>query len=238
MLAGRASGVLDGRIAPATGDTHAERLVHPGRLRWTPETIGWSVEGRPIDLFSNLSPTATTSVMVVAAVHGDEPATAPIANEIMFAPFPDHVDGYVIPIVNPDGWVRGMRENANLVDLNRNFPYGWLAYDGGPEPLSEPESRAVVEAISRIRPSLVIFIHQPYGWVGPIVSAAVPHARAWAAATSLRVEYGTSQHGGAETWAGKQAGVPSILVEVPSADPSPELVDRHRRGFEAALALL
>ncbi len=89
----------------------------------------------------------------------------------------DSCDIYFIPVMNPDGLAKTariqsrwgitpfIRKNANKVDLNRNFPYPADASDKlkdscgsprrisqthrGPEPLSEPETRSLVEFIDR-----------------------------------------------------------------------------------------
>jgi len=70
---------------------------------------------------------------------------------------------YMVPCANPDGfeysrnhfsfWRKNRRQNADGsygVDLNRNFPVGFVKSDnptsniyGGPEPFSEPETRAL-----------------------------------------------------------------------------------------------
>ena len=70
---------------------------------------------------------------------------------------------YMVPCANPDGfeysrnhfsfWRKNRRQNADGsygVDLNRNFPIGWVKSNkpdsnvyGGPEPFSEPETRAL-----------------------------------------------------------------------------------------------
>ena len=92
----------------------------------------------------------------------------------------------VMPIVNPDALAANMerlqsgriacqRCNANGVDLNRNFPpvepgarvlhpmagSGWRRspYYRGPHPLSEPESRAVAEVATAVRPELAMGFH-------------------------------------------------------------------------------
>jgi len=59
----------------------------------------------------------------------------------------------------------GTRTNAHGVDLNRNFPFGWVDLDGnyesGPRPGSEPETRAVMDFLREIRPARVLSFHQP-----------------------------------------------------------------------------
>jgi predicted deacylase len=91
----------------------------------------------------------------------------------------------VMPIVNPDAFAHNMdrldrgrsaarRKNARGVDLNRNFPRvgdvrPWHPFSGsrfrfsphylGPSPLSEPESRAVAEVASAVRPAVALGFH-------------------------------------------------------------------------------
>lgn len=71
-------------------------------------------------------------------------------------------DTLVIPMVNPDGNLRDARQNMRLVDMNRNFPYGWggpgasdqigMGTYRGPSPASEPEVQAVMRAIVEFDP--------------------------------------------------------------------------------------
>ncbi|MCO6475959.1 MAG: hypothetical protein J5I94_05020 [Phaeodactylibacter sp.] len=83
----------------------------------------------------------------------------------------DHTELYLVPCINPDGyihnqttdpdgggfWRKNRRDNGNGtfgVDLNRNYGFEWAAGSGssfnsgsqtyhGPEPFSEPETRAI-----------------------------------------------------------------------------------------------
>ena len=50
---------------------------------------------------------------------------------------------WIIPMVNPDGHEMGSRENANGVDLNRDYGYIWGGWGGSPAPFSQPETQAV-----------------------------------------------------------------------------------------------
>ncbi|HBS03504.1 MAG TPA: hypothetical protein DEA96_00970 [Leptospiraceae bacterium] len=78
---------------------------------------------------------------------------------------------WIIPMVNPDGLHRFWnhsgymgRKNANGVDLNRNYPFYWKSWNNlassgsaasykyrGPEPGSEPETRAMMDLARKHR---------------------------------------------------------------------------------------
>jgi hypothetical protein len=86
-----------------------------------------------------------------------------------------------VPLLNPDGLlhVPSTRVNAHGVDLNRNFPTADWARDAqpywirhtkkdprrfpGPQALSEPESRWLLEQIDQFHPDLIVSVHAPYG---------------------------------------------------------------------------
>jgi protein MpaA len=67
--------------------------------------------------------------------------------------------------MNPDGTAADPRQNAHGVDLNRNFPYRWQpvvdpTYYSGGYPASQPETRAAMRLILRIKPAMTIWYHQ------------------------------------------------------------------------------
>ena len=133
------------------------------------ETIGHSVEGRPIVATVSGDAEAPLRVLVVGCVHGNEPAGIPVARRLIASPPLRRARLWVVPSLNPDGVAAGTRGNAHGVDLNRNFPFDWRPLEGleysGPGPLSEPESRAAARLIRRIAPDLTIWFHQPFGLV-------------------------------------------------------------------------
>lgn len=126
-------------------------------------------------------------VLVVGAIHGDEPTSASLALRwIQFAeshaqPTRRPVHWRFIPVLNPDGMLakKATRVNARGVDLNRNFPTPGWERDApvywekrtrkdprrwpGPEPLSEPESQFLHAQMAQFEPDLVVSIHAPYG---------------------------------------------------------------------------
>ncbi len=53
----------------------------------------------------------------------------------------DRIDIWIVPLMNPDGFVRTQRENANYVDLNRDFP------DPYTSPSNTPAGRAAETAV-------------------------------------------------------------------------------------------
>ena len=88
-------------------------------------------------------------------IHGDEIGGA--ENLIRFAEFlctnygsdpeiTDLIDTreiWLYVMVNPDGRVNMTRENANGVDLNRDWGYMWDAWGGSPGAYSQPETKAL-----------------------------------------------------------------------------------------------
>ena len=53
----------------------------------------------------------------------------------------DNREIWIIPFVNPDGRESGNRENANGVDLNRDYGYMWGGWSGSTSPFSQPETQ-------------------------------------------------------------------------------------------------
>ena len=88
---------------------------------------------------------------MIGSIHGDEDDGIPIVDHLADRN-PEGVELWLIPSLNPDGNVAQTRQNANGVDLNRNFPINWAPLEelghwqyAGPSSASEPETQAMVK---------------------------------------------------------------------------------------------
>ena len=134
--------------------------------------IGESVHGREITLchVGGSHVGSKNSVLVIGSVHGTELAGLSVVDEIIKQGAIDS-DLWVIRNANPDGAALNTRQNANGIDLNRNFPTDWLPSDptlgtfSGYSPASEPETHALMQIIDELKPRTIITIHQPYGLI-------------------------------------------------------------------------
>jgi murein peptide amidase A len=127
--------------------------------------IGHSVRGRPITAIVRGPDAAKRKLLVVGCIHGNECAGLRITSALARSKPVMGVQLWIVPEMNPDGTAADTRQNAHGVDLNRNFPYQWQrvtnpVYYSGPRPLSEPETRAAVRLIRRIKPTVTIWYHQ------------------------------------------------------------------------------
>jgi protein MpaA len=156
-------------LAIAAGVPVAQQRAPAAPHRAATVVVGHSVQGRRIEAI-DVGPDSDkgSNILVVGCVHGNEPAGIAIARDLIAHAPPQSADLWVIPTLNPDGVAAGTRQNADEVDLNRNFPWRWrrLGQPGdweysGPHALSEPESRFAYRLIRRLRPKITIWFHQP-----------------------------------------------------------------------------
>lgn len=151
-------------------------------LDWTPSplpmpvvvqtaTIGDSVQGRPITV-TQIGNGSRIALVVIGGIHGDEANTEALVRALMgqYVSVPELVSPeftlYFVPAMNPDGLAVGTRQNANQVDLNRNWPTdNWKADaartreivpgSGGAEPGSEPEVQAIKQwLLNTVKPAV------------------------------------------------------------------------------------
>ncbi len=205
---------------------------------WGTGVIGYSALGREITATTRTVVDARRTVLVIGGLHGNEPVTPPTVRSLVTSSVPDDVEIWLVPEANPDGVAAGTRWNGNGVDLNRNFSWDWRPTDGGPGPFSEPETQTLAGLIEQLRPDVVVWVHQPLGYVGSIGPTDRTLEEAWAAGSGTPVRSGVTQHGGGESWTAFVAGLPSMLIEIDSWAATAGMVAAHRAGFEALLAVL
>jgi protein MpaA len=135
--------------------------------------IGRSVNGLPITVLRRGDPNGVR-VLAVGVIHGNEDAGVAIIDQLAIEAVPEGVELWLVRSMNPDGQAIQDRQNANLVDLNRNFPENWDVLGvpgdwqyGGPAPASEPETQAMVALGSGIHPQIILWYHQDLFRIAP-----------------------------------------------------------------------
>ena len=200
-----------------------------------------SVKGRSILMRDVLADKPTLRVLVIGGIHGDELSSSSVAMHwIRLAETLPQVPGApgihwrFAPAVNPDGLLRQppQRVNARGVDLNRNFPTpNWMKESKiywekrtrkdprrwpGPKPLSEPESRFVVDQMESFNPRLIVSIHAPYG-VLDFDGPTDPPRRLG----RLFLDQVGIFPGSLGNYGGVHKGIPVVTVELPNATRTP-----------------
>jgi murein peptide amidase A len=202
-------------------------------------TFGYSVRGQPLKVTEIGNPASAHRVLIVGSIHGNELAGGQIAAALQAGAPRGDADVWIVQELNPDGAAAATRQNADGVDLNRNFPAHWqplgargaLDYSGT-RALSEPESVAAVNLISRIRPTLAIWFHQHLAVVddseGPTrveqrfsTLAGIPLARL------------TDYPGSVTGWENSMFGPTAFVVELPAGQLSPAATKRYADAIQA-----
>jgi hypothetical protein len=143
--------------------------------------LGTSVQGRTMwTLHITGANHNKPGVFYHGAEHGNEAAGASVVNYIAWTlldgygtdpaltALVDRIDWWLMPIMNPDGYVAYQRYNANGVDLNRNWAGPGSGNDptGGPFPFSEPETAALRDFLLA-RPDMLVHldVHGYVPWI-------------------------------------------------------------------------
>lgn len=135
--------------------------------------FGRSVQGRPLTVVRRGNPNGVR-VLVVGCIHGNEYAGVAVTEILKKMTLPSNIDLWILPMLNPDGYELKIRQNANKVDLNRNFPVNWkpIGESGywqwsGTAPATEPEVQSMMNLGNLVQPQLTIWYHQDYFRISP-----------------------------------------------------------------------
>lgn len=182
-----------------TQDLQALAAGHPDIARLS--SLGASVQGRELWVmevgnFADPAYASLPAFYLDGGHHGNEH----LGIEAAYLFLEELLDGYgndaavtqavdahrtfVAPLINPDGNILDTRTNANLVNLNRNYPFHWdeRGTDPAPAPVvggnypgesaaSEPETQASVAFLQSTDPVLYVSLHtgsfdivRPFGY--------------------------------------------------------------------------
>ncbi|MEP6665935.1 MAG: M14 family zinc carboxypeptidase [Nocardioidaceae bacterium] len=214
----------------------------PHRAVLSHRIIGYSVKRHPIRAFELGSRRAHTTVVALAAMHGNETAGSVVLSSLMNGRPIKGVHLWAIPRDNPDGVLRDSRHNAHGVDLNRNFPVRWKRlrgwYNSGPQPNSEPETRRLERFLNRVDPDYVVTMHSPLHGVDVYGAKDRPFARRLARQLRLPIkEFNCSGvcHGTLTQWFNKRHVGACVTVEFGENPSRRYLQGRAARGLVRAI---
>jgi protein MpaA len=136
--------------------------------------FGRSVQNVPLTFYRRQSGSDGARVLVIGCIHGDEFVGNRVVDILRDLPLEGNIDLWMVRTINPDGQQLRTRQNANGVDLNRNFPGNWQKIGrpgswqySGPDSASEPEVQGIVKLGDLVQPEFVIWYHQDYFRIGP-----------------------------------------------------------------------
>ena len=185
--------------------------------------IGTSAKGRAI--MAMRYGNGPTTVLVVGQTHGDEEGGLRVLLRVRSLSLPEGIALWVVPMMNPDGLVGDTRFLANGTDPNRQAP-------------SQLEQQAVYDFALDIRPSLTVWYHQNYGWVGGSGTSVTP-AMQYQALTGLGTLKRSGDCAKGFMWCpiDDALGSSSILVELPDV-LTPAEVQIHAQALLAVASSL
>ncbi|MFY7811393.1 MAG: M14 family zinc carboxypeptidase [Flavobacterium sp.] len=117
--------------------------------------IGYSVNNNPIHTYKFGN--GKVKLLIWSQMHGNEPTTTKglldfifyiNSNEKNIKNILENFTLYIIPILNPDGAIAYTRENANHIDINRDF------YNK-----TQPETKFLLEVYNHYQPNFCFNLH-------------------------------------------------------------------------------
>jgi protein MpaA len=246
--------LVDGIVGPVTGMALGIRGGSSGGGATVPpkileqHVIGVSAQGRGIVAYRLGTPGGRV-VLAIGQTHGDEPKGPLVTQAMRTMPIPAGIDLWIIDTMNPDGSAAATRQNANRVDLNRNFTYNWnyiplSANNGqysGERPGDQPETVAMQNLIQLLKPQITVWYHQDANRVGASGARKeipIEYARR-VNLTTASTPCTAGCTGTAGSFTNKYVpGGTSFLVEMPNSRVvTQDMINLHAKSFLAVITM-
>ena len=199
-----------------------------------------TIKNNTIELIETQNVSYDKTILIIGVFHGEEPQGEYIINKFLKEDLSQIKNKLlIIPCLNPDGKSVNKRQNANGIDLNRNFPTkNWKVTDnpeyfGGNKPNSEIETNFMVEILNNYKFDAILSIHAPFKIVnydGP----AKDLAQKISDITGYRVQadIGYPTPGSFGNYAGVERNIPTITLELPEDETNEVLWEVNKPVFE------
>jgi len=199
-----------------------------------------TVKNNTIELIETQNTAYDKTILIIGVFHGEEPQGEYLINRFLKTDLSKIKNKLVIiPCLNPDGKSINKRQNANGIDLNRNFPTkNWKVTDnpeyfGGNEPNSETETKFMVEVLNNYKIDAILSIHAPFKIVnydGPAKDLAQKISDITGYPVQADIGYPTP--GSFGNYAGVERNIPTITLELPEDETNEVLWEVNKPVFE------
>ncbi|MBQ9244633.1 murein peptide amidase A [bacterium] len=190
-----------------------------------------TIKNNTIELIETQNTNYDKTILIIGVFHGEEPQGEYLIKEYLKTNPTDIKNKLlIIPCLNPDGKAKNKRQNANGIDLNRNFPTkNWKKTDnpdyfGGTSPASEIETKFMIEILSDYKIDAILSIHAPFKIVnydGPAKELAQKISQITGYPVQADIGYPTP--GSFGNYAGVERQIPTITLELPEDDKNEHL---------------
>ena len=197
-------------------------------------------ENNTITLYETTDENFDKTILIIGVFHGEEPQGEYLINNFLKTDLNGIKNKLlIIPCLNPDGKRRNQRQNANKIDLNRNFPTkNWkktekTEYYGGETPASETETKFIIEILNKYKPDAILSIHAPFRVVnydGPAEELAEKISDITKYPVQKDIGYPTP--GSFGNYAGVERGIPTITLELPEDETNETLWAQNKDVFK------
>lgn len=199
-----------------------------------------TINGNTIELLDIQNGRHDKTVLIIGVFHGEEPQGEYLINRYLKTDLSGIKNRLlIVPCLNPDGKKQNKRQNANGVDLNRNFPTkNWKKTDnpeyfGGNSPESEIETKFMTDIISEFKINAILSIHAPFKIVnydGPAKELAEKISEITGYKVQADIGYPTP--GSFGNYAGVERQIPTITLELPEDDTLEHLWEVNKPVFD------